>query len=70
MPFVSYDRDVKVPLYARSAIPEMWLVDLVNARVERFTQPAAQGYQRSHRSGRGDLESYIERFRDAVLRVI
>ena len=34
---VRYDRRVKLPLYARSAIPETWLVDLLNARVETFT---------------------------------
>ena len=49
-----YDRDVKVPLYARAAIPETWLVDLLNARVEIFTQPTPQAYQQSRRAGRGE----------------
>jgi len=49
-----YDRDVKVPLYSRAAIPETWLVDLLSARVEIFTQPTPQGYQQSRRAGRGE----------------
>lgn len=49
-----YDRDIKVPLYARAGIAETWLVDLLNERVEIFTQPTAQGYQQSRRSGLGE----------------
>ena len=49
-----YDRDIKVPLYARASIAETWLVDLLNERVEIFTQPTAQGYQQSRRAGRGE----------------
>jgi Uma2 family endonuclease len=49
-----YDRDVKVPLYARAAIAETWLVDLLNERVEIFSQPTPHGYQQSRRAGRGE----------------
>lgn len=49
-----YDRDIKVPLYARAGIPETWLVDLLNARVEIFTQPTPHGYEQSRRAGRGE----------------
>jgi len=28
-----YNRDVKVPLYARYGVPEAWVVDLQNARL-------------------------------------
>lgn len=49
-----YDRDIKVPLYARAGIAETWLVDLSNERVEIFTQPTAQGYQQSRRARRGE----------------
>lgn len=28
-----YDRDVKVPLYARHGVPEVWIVDLQNSRL-------------------------------------
>ena len=49
-----YDRDVKIPLYARSGITEAWLVDLASATVEAFTQPTPQGYRQSRRAGRGE----------------
>jgi hypothetical protein len=39
------DRDVKVPLYARHAIPEVWLVDVAQRRVLRFTSPVGGVYR-------------------------
>ena len=51
---LEFDRAVKVPLYARSGIPEVWLVDLEESRVETFAQPAPDGYQRSHVAVRGE----------------
>ncbi len=46
---ISYDRDLKMPLYAESGIPEAWLVD-VNARtITRYTEPSAKGYKSSQR---------------------
>ena len=39
------DRELKLPAYARAGIPEVWLVDLVNSRVEIHTQPAEAIYQ-------------------------
>jgi len=49
-----YDRDVKIPLYARAGIAESWLVDLTSGTVDVFTQPAAHGYQQSLRARRDD----------------
>jgi Uma2 family endonuclease len=49
-----YDRNVKIPLYARDAIAETWLVDLPNERVEMFREPAPDGYQSSRQIGRGE----------------
>ena len=42
-----YDRLVKIPLYARSRIREVWVVDVVQKRLERYhkPQPAYAGYQ-------------------------
>jgi len=34
-----YDREVKVPLYARHGVPEVWLVDLAKRRVHFFRSP-------------------------------
>ena len=38
------DRDNKVPLYARHAVPELWLVDLEERRVLVFNRPANGRY--------------------------
>jgi Uma2 family endonuclease len=42
---IEYDRDVKVPLYARTGIPEVWLCDLPGDRVEVYRDPGAGGYR-------------------------
>lgn len=55
-----YDRDVKLPLYARFEIPEAWLVDLYGRVVERHTEPSENGYRLVRRAGRGEtLESAV-----------
>lgn len=41
---LSYDREVKAPLYARAGITEMWLVDVANKQVEVYRQPKPKGY--------------------------
>lgn len=50
---VLYDRNRKVPLYARSGIPEVWLVDLMTNAVEVHAVPAAGAYSRVERFERG-----------------
>ena len=42
----TYDRTIKLPRYAAAGIPEAWLIDLVDDRVERHTEPSAEGYRR------------------------
>ena len=39
-----YDRDVKIPLYARAAIPEAWLVHLPGDMIEVYRRPNPHGY--------------------------
>src|SRR5262245_1730768 len=39
-----YDRHVKVPLYARHGIPEVWLADLTAGSITAYRQPGAEGY--------------------------
>lgn len=41
-----YDRRVKVPLYARAGIPEVWLVDVDAGRVAIYREPGPQDYRR------------------------
>ncbi len=36
---VDNDRDIKIPIYARSAIPEVRSIDLVENRLEIYRQP-------------------------------
>jgi Uma2 family endonuclease len=42
-----YDRLIKVPLYARHGIAEVWLVDIDGRSLSRFTDPSPLGYRRS-----------------------
>jgi len=48
------DRRVKIPLYARAAIREVWLVDLTGDRVEVHREPTAGGYRHVRALGRGE----------------
>ena len=41
---LQYDLNVKVPLYARHGIPEVWVVDIAHRQVLRFSQPANGAY--------------------------
>ena len=43
---LAYDRDVKIPLYARHGIPEAWVIDLNTQAVTVFLDPADTGYRR------------------------
>ncbi len=49
-----YDREVKIPLYARAGIPEAWLVSLPTVEIEVYRKPSPQGYAEMRRVGRGD----------------
>ena len=48
------DRGEKAPLYARSRIPETWIVDLDGRVVDVYTRPHMTGYQQHQRFGSGD----------------
>jgi Uma2 family endonuclease len=54
-----YDRDVKVPLYARTGIPEVWLCDLPGDRIEVYREPGAEGYRDVRVVGRPDTVSAL-----------
>ena len=49
-----YDRTVKQRLYARSGIPEYWILALPDARLEVYRDPAEDGYRRVDRRAAGD----------------
>ena len=42
---LEYDRKVKVPLYAGAGIPEAWVVNLPEERIEVYSDPAGGDYQ-------------------------
>lgn len=54
---LSYDRNVKLPLYARSGVPEAWVVDLAGDLVERHTGPSGNIYRHLERARRGETLS-------------
>lgn len=55
---LAYDRNVKLPLYARAGIREVWIVNLPGETVERHTDPSSDGYRSVERPRRGEtLES-------------
>jgi len=39
-----YDKSVKLPLYARHGVPEVWLVDLARRRIEVHKKPQGERY--------------------------
>ena len=51
---LEYDRQIKVPLYARAGIREVWVVNLMDEQVEVYTRPADGAYQDVSRRGRGE----------------
>ena len=51
---VRYDREIKIPLYARHGIPEVWLIDLQQERVEIYLQPSSEGYRQILRPGKNE----------------
>jgi Uma2 family endonuclease len=50
---VSYDRGIKVALYARKHIRELWLVDIPGGALEVYRRPTASGYREHQRLVRG-----------------
>jgi Uma2 family endonuclease len=54
-----YDAEVKLPLYARAGVPEVWLVDLGREIIEVHHRPATGTYRETLRVARG--ESFASR---------
>ncbi len=51
---IESERRVKVPLYARGGIPEVWLVDLNQETVTAYQDARRGGYRTAHVVRRGD----------------
>ena len=41
----NYDRKIKAPLYARAGVPEFWIVDCQNRRVEIHVDAKGDAYE-------------------------
>jgi Uma2 family endonuclease len=41
---IAYDRDEKLPAYARAGIPEVWIVNLLDQTIEVYREPQSAGY--------------------------
>ncbi|RMH90903.1 MAG: Uma2 family endonuclease [Calditrichaeota bacterium] len=51
---LEYDREVKIPLYARAGIPESWVIDLAHEAVEVYSQPEEGEYRSVRTVKRGE----------------
>lgn len=65
---LTYDRDVKLPLYATAGITEVWIVVLLSQVVEVYRAPGENGYGEKRTMRRGDTLSPLH-LPDVVLRV-
>ena len=65
---IVYDLQEKAPLYARSMVPEVWVVDLVAEVVRVFAQPGPSGYAEERVAARGEtiLSASVEELRIKV----
>ncbi|MBA3945981.1 MAG: Uma2 family endonuclease [Herpetosiphonaceae bacterium] len=50
---MTYDHEVKLPLYAEATIGEVWLVNIPTERIECYTQPVDGSYKVTDTLGRG-----------------
>ena len=41
---IRFDREVKVPIYARAGVPEVWIIDIQQRRVEVYREPRGGDY--------------------------
>ncbi len=48
------DRTVKLPLYARAGVPEVWLINLPEEKIEVYAEPAGGAYKSATSFGRGE----------------
>lgn len=51
---LTYDRRAKLPLYARAGVPEVWIMNLKEERIETYADPAGGAYKTNASYGRGE----------------
>ena len=45
---IAYDRQVKLPIYSRGGVPEVWLVNVNRNTVEVWRDPTPDGFREQH----------------------
>jgi Uma2 family endonuclease len=51
---LDYDQKRKLPLYARAGVPEVWIVNLTDERIETYADPSGDVYQTTGSAARGE----------------
>jgi Uma2 family endonuclease len=51
---LEYDRQIKLPLYARAGVPEVWIVNINEERVETFAEVSGGAYRTTASVARGE----------------
>jgi len=49
-----YDQNVKLPIYARNGVMEVWVVDLSGEAIHVYRDPSERGYRSAQSNARGD----------------
>ena len=65
---VDFDRNAKLPLYARAGIPEVWITTRRERRIEAYTEPAGDHYASVRYVGPGESIA-PQAFSDVILEV-
>lgn len=68
----AYDRGVKLPLYVRTGVAEVWLIDVGSSTVHAFPQPYLRGYRQeaSYRHGQKLAMAAFPRLSFAVSEIL
>lgn len=51
---LGFDQTVKLPIYARAGITEVWIADIENERVTVYQEPSVEGYRQIRPYQRGE----------------
>nr|WP_242024406.1 Uma2 family endonuclease [Trichocoleus sp. FACHB-591] len=65
---VEFDREIKIPLYAKSGVREVWLVDLNENAIAVYREPSLRGYDQVQQLQRGQ-ELTVQALTDVSLAV-
>jgi Uma2 family endonuclease len=63
-----YDETIKANLYARTRVPEYWIVGVDREWVDVYRTPEGEGYRERRRAGRGETVAPAA-FPDVIVRV-